>query len=88
LPGLFEQSGQRCGVPLKGVPTAGDSLRDLQAGAAAGCEPHLILTGKSAQYRGGGRPEGLPPGTQLHSDLSAFVDYILERSELAAPVAL
>jgi D-glycero-D-manno-heptose 1,7-bisphosphate phosphatase len=88
LPGLFEQIGERFGVPLKGVPTAGDSLRDLQAGAAAGCEPHLILTGKSAQYRGGGRPEGLPLGTQLHRDLSAFVDFILERSELPAPVML
>ena len=82
LPGLFEQIGARLGVPLKGVPSAGDSLRDLQAGAAAGCEPHLVLTGKSAHYaadQAGGQPEGLPAGTIVHADLSAFADFILER---------
>jgi D-glycero-D-manno-heptose 1,7-bisphosphate phosphatase len=84
LPGLFEQIGTRFGVPLLGVPTAGDSLRDLQAGAAAGCEPHLILTGKSAVYQNGGSPEGLPEGTRLHRDLLAFADFILERSALLA----
>jgi D-glycero-D-manno-heptose 1,7-bisphosphate phosphatase len=93
LPGLFEQIGARLGVPLKGVPTAGDSLRDLQAGAAAGCEPHLVLTGKSAQYRAdgagqaSGQPEGLPAGTVVHADLSAFADFILERSALRLPAA-
>ena len=80
LPGLFDQIGARFGVPLKGVPTAGDSLRDLQAGVAAGCEPHLVLTGKSAAYRVSGPPEGLPPGTVCHNDLSAFADFILDRA--------
>jgi D-glycero-D-manno-heptose 1,7-bisphosphate phosphatase len=79
LPGLFEQIGARFGIPLKGVPTAGDSVRDLLAGAAAGCEPHLVLTGKSAAFHSGGQPEGLPAGTVLHPDLSAFVDFIIER---------
>ena len=88
LPGLFEQIGARFGVPLKGVPTAGDSARDLQAGAAAGCEPHLVLTGKSEQFRAGGQPDGLPPGTVLHQDLSAFVDAILKRSTSGASVLL
>ena len=83
LPGLFEQIGSRVGVPLKGVPTAGDSSRDLQAGSAAGCEPHLVLTGKSLQYRGGGQPDGLPVGTRFHTDLSAFSDFLLERSSKA-----
>jgi D-glycero-D-manno-heptose 1,7-bisphosphate phosphatase len=88
LPGLFEQIGARLGVPLKGVPTAGDSLRDLQAGAAAGCEPHLVLTGKSAQYganqagdHAGSQPEGLPAGTIVHADLPAFADFILARAQ-------
>ena len=85
LPGLFEQIGERFGVSLKGVPTAGDSLRDIQAGAAAGCEPHLVLTGKSERYRGGRAPEGLPAGTWIHQDLSAFADFILERA--AIPVS-
>ena len=78
LPGLFEQIGSRFGVPLKGVPTAGDTVRDLQAGSAAGCQPHLVLTGKSERYRSGGQPDGLPVGTLFHIDLSAFVDHILQ----------
>ena len=31
----------------------GDSLRDLQAGVAAGCAPHLVRTGKGARARRG-----------------------------------
>ena len=89
LPGLFEQIGARLGMPLKGVPSAGDSLRDLQAAAAAGCEPHLVLTGKSTPTElGSGQPEGLPAGTIVHADLSAFADFILERSDQPAPVAV
>ena len=83
LPGLFEQIGSRFGVPLKGVPTAGDSVRDLQAGSAVGCEPHLVLTGKSERYRSGGQPDGLPVGSLVHTDLSAFVDHLLQRNTVA-----
>jgi D-glycero-D-manno-heptose 1,7-bisphosphate phosphatase len=79
LPGLFEQIGARFGMPLKGVPTVGDSVRDVVAGAAAGCEPHLVLTGKSEAYRGA-PPEGLPAGTLVHQDLPAFADFLLARS--------
>lgn len=32
-------------MPLTGVPFIGDSLRDLEAGLAAGAEPILVLTG-------------------------------------------
>ena len=55
-PGLFRQIGDRYGIDLKDVPTAGDSLRDLQAGAAAGCEPHLLLTGMGAAASRSMRP--------------------------------
>ena len=78
-PGLFEQIGVRFGLPLKGVPAVGDSLRDVLAGAAAGCEPHLVLTGKAEKYRGTAPPEGLPVGTLVHQDLSAFADFLLSR---------
>jgi D-glycero-D-manno-heptose 1,7-bisphosphate phosphatase len=84
LAGLFEQIGLRFGVPLKGVASCGDSLRDALAAAAAGCEPHLVLTGKSARYLAGGQPDGLPAGTLLHRDLAAFADFLLERSTLVA----
>jgi len=83
-PGLFEQIGERCGVDLHGVPTVGDSLRDLQAGVAAGCEPHLVLTGKAARFRGlAGLPPEFPAGTLVHQDLLAFANFLISR-ELAA----
>lgn len=75
-PGLFEQIGERYGFELKGMPTVGDSVEDLVAGAAAGCQPHLVLTGRGAQYRGGPPPEFFPPGTQVHEDLAAFAEFL------------
>jgi D-glycero-D-manno-heptose 1,7-bisphosphate phosphatase len=79
-PGLFLQIGERYGVDLANVPTAGDSLRDLQAGAAAGCEPHLLLTGMGAACRNvEPLPAEYPAHTRVHDDLSAFVDFLLAR---------
>ena len=75
--GLFEQIGERYGMDLKGVHTVGDTLRDLQAGAAVGCQTHLVLTGKSEKLRGQPAPTDLPPGTSVHHDLSAFADWLL-----------
>ena len=67
--GLFEQIGERFGLELRGVPVVGDSLRDLEAGVAVGCVPHLVLTGKGQKTRDKG---GLPAGTRIHDDLAAF----------------
>ena len=84
-PGLFLQIGDRYGIDLKGVPTCGDSLRDLQAGAAAGCEPHLLLTGMGAACRGvDPLPSEYPANTVVHTDLAAFVDFLLAREARAA----
>jgi len=82
LPGLFEQIGERYGVDLKDVPCVGDSLRDLQAGALMGCEPHLVLTGKGAKFRGVPLPDAFPPGTSVHNDLAAFAEALLARPVL------
>ena len=78
-PGLFEQIGERYGLEFKGVPAVGDSARDLAACVAAGCEPHLVLTGKSAVLRGRPLPEGFPPNTLVHQDLAAFADFLTKR---------
>ena len=88
LPGLFEQIGARFGLPLKDVPAVGDSLRDVQAGAAAGCETHLLLTGKSSALLADSVIEGLPADTIRHRDLSAFADFILERDPASGPKSL
>ncbi len=79
LPGLFEQIGERYGVSLKGVPTVGDSARDLVAGAVVGCEPHLVLTGKGEALRGQPLPDNFPAGTRVHENLLAFADYLVAR---------
>jgi D-glycero-D-manno-heptose 1,7-bisphosphate phosphatase len=84
-PGLFEQIGERFGMELKGTPVVGDGLRDLQAGVLAGCEPHLVLTGKGAIYRGRPLPESFPAGTRVHKDLAAFADDLITRHAAARP---
>jgi D-glycero-D-manno-heptose 1,7-bisphosphate phosphatase len=73
----MHQIAERYGMDLAGMPTVGDSVRDLVAGAAVGCAPHLVLTGKSAAYRGRELPEGFPPGTMVHEDLAAFAQHLV-----------
>ena len=88
-PGLFEQIGERYGVDLKDVPAVGDSQRDLVAAAAAGCTPHLVLTGKSAVLRGRALPEGYPSHTVVHQDLAAFAEYMAaQESRVSEPARL
>jgi len=84
LPGLYEQIGERYGMDLTGVHTVGDSLRDLQAGAAVGCATHLVYTGKGEKLKGQPLPADFPPGTVAHEDLGAFADWLIAQPE---PVA-
>ena len=77
LPGLIHQIEQALDVSAKGAWMVGDSLRDLQAGAAAGCQVALVKTGKGEKTL----PK-LEADDQLHNspvftDLSAFVDFVL-----------
>ena len=68
-PGMLLEIAKRMNVELEGVPVVGDSLRDLQAAAAAGARPVLVLTGKGKKTRDAG---GLPAGTVVLPDLAAF----------------
>ena len=45
-PGLLREIAARHGIELTGVPTIGDSLRDLEAARAVGATPILVRTGK------------------------------------------
>lgn len=72
--GMFRQIANTYGISLDGVPAVGDSLRDLQAGAAEGCIPYLVLTGKGESTRAKG---GLPADTVICADLGDAVDHIL-----------
>jgi D-glycero-D-manno-heptose 1,7-bisphosphate phosphatase len=83
-PGLFEQIGERYGIDLKGLPMVGDTVGDMRAAIAAGCEPHLVLTGKGAAYKGRDLPDAFPAATQVHADLAAFADFLIARETTVA----
>jgi D-glycero-D-manno-heptose 1,7-bisphosphate phosphatase len=80
-PGMFEQISLRYGRSLNDVPCVGDSLRDLEAGTALGCQPYLVQTGKGKKTEAKG---GLPAGTQVFADLSAVVRHLLSTAEASA----
>jgi len=88
LSGLFEQIARRTGLDLRGVPTVGDSLRDLQAGAHVGCEPHLVLTGKGVAFKGHALSPAFPPKTRVHEDLYGFSQWLLQECEQPAVNAM
>jgi len=74
-PGMLLDIARRYDVDLRNVPSVGDSLRDLQAAAAAGCQPWLVLTGNGRETLNKGP---LPAGTQVRENLAALVDSWLE----------
>ncbi|MGZ5132364.1 MAG: D-glycero-beta-D-manno-heptose 1,7-bisphosphate 7-phosphatase [Caldimonas sp.] len=92
LPGLFEAIGERYGIDLEQVHLVGDSLRDLQAGAAVGCKPHFVRTGKGARLDAAEllAVQSAVPEAKVHADLAAFAQALLhderrERGDAAEP---
>ena len=81
LPGLFEQIGERYNVDLRQVHAVGDSVRDVQAAVAAGCIPHLVLTGHGAPKPGEPLPPEYPMGTRVHADLGQFATTFIAEAE-------
>jgi D-glycero-D-manno-heptose 1,7-bisphosphate phosphatase len=72
-PGMLVEATRRFNVAPKDSYMVGDAQRDLEAAAAAGVRPVLVLTGKGKQTCDMGR---LPPGTQTFADLAAFADHL------------
>jgi D-glycero-D-manno-heptose 1,7-bisphosphate phosphatase len=72
-PGMLLEVGRRFNVALDDVHMVGDAQRDLEAAAAAGTKPVLVLTGKGLQTRDAGK---LPAGTQVFADLAAFAEHL------------
>lgn len=68
-PGMLQQIVERFEIDPEETPMVGDSLRDLQAGAALGFQLHLVLTGKGRKTLAEGN---LPPNTKVHDDLRTF----------------
>jgi len=73
-PGMLREIAQRFNVSLDGVHAVGDALRDVEAAAAAGARPVLVLTGKGKSARQSG---SLPEGTLIFPDLAAFAAHLV-----------
>ncbi|MFT7722928.1 MAG: D-glycero-beta-D-manno-heptose 1,7-bisphosphate 7-phosphatase [Roseateles sp.] len=87
LPGLIRDIGQRFDVELASVHMVGASLTDLQTARAAGCVPHVVLSGPLGALA---EDELRPllagrPAAQVHADLAACAEAIIqeERRRLA-----
>jgi D-glycero-D-manno-heptose 1,7-bisphosphate phosphatase len=72
-PGMLLEVARRFNVALKDAYMVGDALRDVQAAAAAGARPVLVLTGKGKKTEQEG---DLPEGTQVFADLAAFAEHL------------
>ncbi len=72
--GMLEEIAARFHVDLKGQPSIGDSLKDLQAAEAVGAQPILVLTGKGEKTRQAG---GLPKKTLVFQDLAEASRYLV-----------
>jgi D-glycero-D-manno-heptose 1,7-bisphosphate phosphatase len=68
-PGMLIEIARRFNVSLADVYMVGDAPRDVEAAAAAGARPVLVLTGKGQATLDEGK---LPRGTEVFPDLAAF----------------
>ena len=64
---------RRFNVSLADVYMVGDARRDLEAAAAAGARPVLVLTGKGKKTQAEGE---LPAQTEVFADLAAFAEQL------------
>ena len=72
-PGMLLEVARRFNISLENTYMVGDALRDVQAAAAAGARPVLVLTGRGRKTRDEG---GLPAGTAIFDDLAAFAEHL------------
>ena len=72
--GMIEDIARRFSVNLAEVFAVGDSLRDLQAFADAGCKPVLVRSGKGEETLAAGK---LPKTTLIFADLAEAVQHII-----------
>jgi D-glycero-D-manno-heptose 1,7-bisphosphate phosphatase len=72
-PGMLLEVSRRFNVSLADTYMVGDAQRDLEAAAAAGARPVLVLTGKGETTKA---EDKLPPGTRVFPDLAAFAQHL------------
>jgi D-glycero-D-manno-heptose 1,7-bisphosphate phosphatase len=72
-PGMLLEVARRFNVSLANTYMVGDAHRDVEAAAAAGARPVLVLTGRGRRTLDEG---GLPAGTAVFEDLAAFAAHL------------
>lgn len=72
-PGMLFAIEADAGMSIKGQPYVGDSLKDIRAAEAAGCEPILVLTGNGSETA-----RTKHPVAGVFDDLAAFADNFLQ----------
>ncbi|MCP4328718.1 MAG: HAD-IIIA family hydrolase [Alphaproteobacteria bacterium] len=78
-PGMLLEALDRFGATPETTPMIGDSLRDLEAAARAGCRRFLVRTGKGRATEDGGLPAAVQPVVVV-DDLGAAVDILFRES--------
>lgn len=73
-PGMLLEALARFDTEPQDALLVGDSLRDLEAAAAAGVPAVLVRTGNGAALEASGK---LPDGVAVHDDLAAVADALL-----------
>lgn len=78
--GLLDAIEAHLGADLVGAPMVGDSLKDIQAAKAKGCQPILVRTGKGTQTE---TTTLLWPhygvDIRIFDDLAAFADFYIRQ---------
>ena len=73
-PGLLRQIEKQFGVTVKGMPTIGDSLRDLEAAQAVGARAILVRTGNGEQTL---KQLATPENIEIYTDLAAAATQLI-----------
>lgn len=69
--GMLLDIASRFNTDPEGLPMVGDALRDLQAAAAVGAQPILVLTGKGKKTQA---DPNLPKNTKVFANLAAVAE--------------
>ena len=80
-PGMLLEISDRLSIGLSGVPVVGDSLRDLEAAAAAGAMPVMVKTGRGRLTQEKLSQAALSQTltqTPVYADLAEFADAVLD----------
>lgn len=80
LPGLLQRAARELGLDLTASAMIGDNLRDLEAGAAAGCAMlMLVRTGHGVLDEAKAKAARFPAPAVVCDDLAAAVEQFLSR---------